>query len=515
MNNVIQLVLNISVLLYGMAFLLPFAKRINSLVYFALSWFVGWGVVSNIGIILVVCGIGITLFKIVLISFILLLSLMIVKSLLCGKFALYEDWQERSREGYMLKGFLFFAGMFACFIYFANYVCYTTDTLVGEGLSRVFHNFGTYASEKCKLFYVLLNQRLPLYISVQNIARLAGIERYSSFSGVTVLFLCSGICGFWKQQENRLNKSSKIWLCGVIGLLVSNCMVFTHIFVPLSNIITMGYFSLGILCLYSFIENKNIFYFVTASFLLGCTAIIRKEMLFFALLPFIVLVWQGYMPNLKERLFCLLIYILPAFLWYLWGISKIWTLDIVTGGFKTGLHGGYLIVLLLLPVTIGIFLFPRKLIRNKIVKSAVIMLIAVGFVVLAYYCKERVIHSISQLLSLMFCKKGRWGIFWSLAILGFLLYVTLLLFVKLRPRIFPVESFDKIKFNLENRYNFILFTILSFLVGRIILCALFTGPKDTDFWSSGNRILIHVYPAIVYFLGRIGYMLEKISNDSN
>lgn len=507
MNEINQLILNTLIPLYGMTVLVPFVKEANSCLLIGLSWFVGWGIIGVMGITLVVFGIGVTPFKVMMMSLFFLATLIIYGSRHMQGLRLIHCYKKRFNKSASKKLFIYI-GISAFIVYFMNFVYYTTDIIVSESLSRIFHDFGLYSNERRRLFYTLLNQRLPLYISIQSISRQVDVERYTSFSAVTTLFLCVGVVGFWRQQNGLFNKKSKFWLYAVIALLLSNNLIFTHVFTPLSNIITMGYYSMGVLCLCHYIKRKGTSFFILSCFLLGATPIIRKEMLFFALMPIVILGLYGLMPCLKIRLGGLLVYVLLAFSWYLWGISKVWSMKMVSTGFKTNSHGGYLIVLSLLPISIAFFLFPKNLWKSKIMKVTVTLLAAVSLLFLIFYHTEPMVRSLTRLFGLMLYKKGRWGVFWPIAIPAILAYMSSLFFIKKRS----VYQTIKTEFYFGCDINFLAIVSISFIVARIVLYAIFASIKDDSFWSSGNRILMHVYPIIVYFLGRCGYAMEELCN---
>ncbi len=505
MNDISQLMLNAFVVLYGMAVLIPFVKEANAYLLIGLSWFIGWGIIGGAGIAFAIFGIGMTPLKIMAASLFILAILITCSSRNMRRSELIDRYKERFDSRVLRKLFICL-GILAIFVYRLDYVYYTTDIIVSESLSRIFHNFGLYSDERLRLFNALLNKRLPLYISIQTVSRLMNIERYTSFSVVTVLFLCMGVTGFWKQQNRPFDKKSKLWLCAVIALLLSNNLIFTHVFTPLSNLLTMGYYSMGILCLCHYMKSKKASFYILSCFLLGATPIIRKEMLFFALIPIVIFGLYGCVPRLKIRLGGLFVYVLPAFSWYLWGISEIWTIKIVEAGFKTKSHGGYLIVLLLLPVSIALFLLSRKVWKSKIMRMAITLFVAIGLFFLIFYRTESMANSVTRLFELMVHKKGRWGVFWPIAIPVIMAYMLSLFVIKRRPTYQALEN----ESYFGSDINFLAIISISFIVARIVLYAIFTSPADSGFWASGNRILMHVYPIIVYFLGRCGYAMDEL-----
>ena len=68
MDICLQIILNSSVLLFGILCLFPFGSKINLFTLTGLSWFLGWGVIGLAGIGLVVLGVQASLIKITMVS---------------------------------------------------------------------------------------------------------------------------------------------------------------------------------------------------------------------------------------------------------------------------------------------------------------------------------------------------------------------------------------------------------------------------------------------------------------
>ena len=512
MNNINQLILTAFVLLYGMSVLTPFLKEINSFLIIGLSWFVGWAILGLIEITLIVFGIGVTPFKLLMLSLIFLAILNLYGSRHMEVPGLLHCYKERFNRNLSSK-LIMFIGITAFFVYCLNFVFITTDRLVSESLSRIFHDFGTFSDERHRLFDVLLNQRLPLDVSIQNISRLMNVERYTCFSVVTVLSLCAGFIGFWTQQNKPLNKSSKLWLYAVIALILTCNPIISHFFTPLSNIPAMCYYSMGILCLHYYIKKKGAVFFILACFLLGATSLIRKEMLLFAMIPYIVMLWQGIKIKGKHRLCGMLIYILVAFTWFIWGIYQVSGKEIIQNGFKAGAHGGYLITILLIPTTLIVFAVPGSFFKGRVIRLLATIIAMLAFLALVFHKSDQFIVSVKHLFMLMSTDNGRWGFAWAIIAFGLISYLFLSLHFMLRLQSLPSTLIIGINHN--SSLTFLWLTIISFILLRILLFTMFTFPHDTYFNSSGNRILMHIYPVILYFLGEFGYLLDNACYDEN
>lgn len=551
-----QILLNLSVLVFGSVLIFPFSSRINTSLYVALAWFCGWTTIVILEILLVIAGVYVTIPKIAGCSAFCVIMLWIA----ARNSSITERMVFRRRE---LQRFFwqFTILLLLCILviillaYFGTYIWYSPDSLMIDGLSRMFHKYGVYGDGKLLYsgqagveLYSLFGNILPFYVAIHNVAYLCGIEVFYSFMGTTTFFTCLALWGFWRGENDQFGFVSLIWLLLVLALFLSNKMVVLHSFYTLTNLTTMAYYTLGILSLYEYLNKKDYLWFMLACLFLGCTGILRIEMLIFSLLPFCFVGWKKCLPKLKITLLGFVLYFLFSYLWFCWGFLGLLGISeaITSGGWGTdGPLSAIAFGFVLSPI---IFFFPWQT-TNKRVRVAIYIILFISALFFVCYFNDKLMTSWNALYLLTAKGKGYWGSFWRLLFWGVCIYSLLRImpvllkilpfFAKAMPsqddmvsqgsaklshglgRLWrrlrlvnlprgasPAEIEISLKANI-NGMDFLAFVLVAFFITRIILYGITEGPMDDLWCNSGNRILLHIYPVSVYFLGRIGFICTR------
>lgn len=507
MDELAQIFLNTLVLVFGLIFIFPVSSKTNPPLYISLAWLIGWGIIVISEIVLIIAGAYVTLPKIAVISFSCLLVFWIVTRSTLKEELLFFKRRKLNRLCREFAILFLLSVLLICLLpYFGNYIFYSPDSLQVERLSRMFHKYGAYGKDNSCLFSVLFGIRVPFYVIIHNVGYLSGIKLFYSFTSATTFFTCLGLWGFWRRENHQSGFWSTIWLLLVLTLFLSNRLVVFHSFYLLTNLTTMAYYTFGILSLYEYLKKKESFWFILACFFLGCTGLVRKEMLLFSLLPFLFVSWKNYFPRLSVSFFGFALYSLFAYLWFSWGILGVLGIsEVIETDFKTATTGlgGALIVAFCFILSLIIFFFPWHIIKKRI-RIIVYLFLFISLVAFSYYFENNLTVSVKEFCLLAF-RKGCWGSFWYLLFLGIFIYVFL--------RIVPV-SFRNLLADIrvdsrdDNSMDLLTFIILAFLISRVILYAII-NPFASHYNASGNRILLHIYPVAVYFLGRVGFICSK------
>ena len=481
-----QILLNSTMLLLGIFLLLPFLSQMNPLLYVSLSWFTGWGISGAADMLMVIAGVSVTITKIALVAF----SILVIIYIFCRYQGKYF-----SRD---LKKYFVLAGLFCGLVFvfcllagFENYMHYSTDSITYEGLSRIFHNYGVFADGRSRVYYWLFNVRLPFYIAVHNIAYLSGINVFYSFLSGTTIMTSLMIAGFWSEHKRQPGFYTFLWLSICFCFFISNKLIIFHSFYSLSNLTNMAYYSAGILCLNLFRKKQEPFWFLIACFFLGITGIIRKEMLLFSLIPYLFLFRGLKKPDVRMLLAGFAVYVVLSYSWFFWGIFylKDWA-EMLGDALKTTSHGGVGIVGFCFITSIIAFFMPQKIINIRgisLLYFALSVTIIIAFIF--YFYGNALIQSARNLVTLMF--KGAWGTFWFSFVSFSGIIATVGLFFKLVKKQYNF-SFDW----------FLPCIIVVFFIFRILLYTVFTSPIDDGWNSSGNRILMHVMLICVFWMGQ-------------
>lgn len=508
MDIMLQIFLNTSIFVLGLLCVYPIRFKLNLPLYMSWAWFVGWAVVVISEMILVLFNNYVTLFKLGILSAAFLLSIWLIAYMFKDEKALNKNDGYRKYFGQLTSLFLFCAlviGFLASF----NYVVYTPDSFQYRGLAQMLHKYGYYDKhdQVWILFKWLFDTRLPFYVSVHNVAFLTGVDVFYSFMSTTTFFIIMGIYGFWKKESQSL--SSKLLFLIPLAVLVSNPVLMFHSFYSHNYLITMAYYTFGVISIFQYIKYRDTFWFVSGCLFLGCTGILRKEMLLISIFPFIYLKWKSKLPKSGILLVGFGLYFIFSYLWPLCGLWELQESAKYFGeSFSRGDRGGMMVWILCLTLSIITFFLPCKIKRDK--RSYIIIgcsfVLAFGF--LYYLFGQSLISAASKLYLLMFKGVGRWGSFWYIMILGFLTAFLLKGFsmILTKHHTEQIADFWIDKKQMEG-LEFLIYVIFSFFLVRLVLYTVFTAPKADTFLNSGNRILLCIYPVSVYFLGKLSVML--------
>ena len=504
-----QILLNVSVLVFGTILMLPFSSRMNTPLYISLSWFCGWATIVILEMFLVISGVYVTIPKIAGCAALCVIVIWIVaRNSIAEKMVFKRREPQQLNWRFAVLLLLLCVLVFILLAYFGQYSFYSADSLQIEGLSRTFHKYGVYGDGKsiydgqAEVLHPLFNIRLPFYVAIHNVAYLCGIEVFYSFMGATTFFTCLALWGFWRGENDQFGFSSLIWFLLVLALFLSNRMVILHSFYTHTSLITMAYYTLGILSLYEYLNKKDNLWFMLACFFLGCTGILRIEMLLFSLLPFCFVAWKKCLPKLKITLLGFVLYFLISYLWFSWGFLGLLGISEAIGfGWEVG---DLLLVAFCFVLSLIIFFFPWQM-TNKRVRVVIYTLLSISALFFIWYFNNKLMTSWNALYLLTAKGHGNWGSFWWLLFWGVCIYALL----RILPVLFKILP-GEIKINLKNDegMEFLAFVPIAFLITRLVLYSI-AEAKAAHFFSSGNRILLHIYPVAVYFLGRVGFICSK------
>lgn len=507
-----QILLNVSVLVFGSILMLPISSRMNTPLYISLAWFCGWATIVISEMLLVMAGVYVTIPMIAGCAALCVIVLWIVaKNSITKRMVFWRrETQQLNWRFAAVLLLLLCVLVFILLAYFGNYIFYSADSVQIEGISQTFHKYGVYGYGKsiydgqAEVLHPLFTIRLPFYVAILNVAYLCGIEVFYSFMGATTFFTCLALWGFWRGENDQLGFLSPIWFLLVLALFLSNRMVLLHSFYTHTNLTTMAYYTLGILSLYEYFKKKDNMWFMLACFLLGSTGILRIEMLLFSLLPFCFVAWKKCLPKLNITLLGFVLYFLISYLWFSWGFLGLLGISEAIGdGFESG---GLLSVAFCFLLSLIIFFFPWQ-ITNKRVRVAIYVILSISALFFIWYFNNKLITSWNALYLLTVKGAGNWGSFWWLLFWGVCIYALL--------RILPVlfkTSLGEITVHLKadkKGMEFLVFVPMAFLITRIVLYSMGEIPVTAHWYSGGNRILLHIYPVSVYFLGRVGFICSK------
>lgn len=509
-----QILLNLSVLVFGLVLIFPFSSRINTSLYVALAWFCGWATIVILEILLIIAGVYVTIPKIAGYS-----AFCVIVLWFAARNSITERMVFGRRE--LQRSFWQFAILLLLCVlvivllgYFGTYTWYTPDSCQIEALGRTFHKYGVYGDGK--LFYggqtgvgfsILFRRLMPFCVAINNVAYLCGIEVFYSFMGATTFFICLALWGFWRGENYQFGFVSLIWLLLVLALFLSNRMVVVHSFKAITtNLTTMAYYTLGILSLYEYLNKKDYLWFMLACLFLGCTGILRIEMLAFSLIPFCIVGWKKCLPKLKITFFGFVLYFLVSYVWFCWGFLGLIGISevIAFGGLMA--DGAISVVAFGFVLSPIIFFFPWRT-TNKRVRVAIYIILFLSVLFFICYFNNELMITWNALYLLTAKGVGRWGSFWWLLFFGVCIYA-LLRILPVLFKILPGEIKVPLRADITGM-DFLAFVIIAFFITRIVLYGITEGPMDKGWYHSGNRILLHIYPVGVYFLGRLGFICTR------
>ena len=509
-----QILLNLSVLVFGSVLIFPFSSRMNTSLYVALAWFCGWATIVIVEISLIIAGVYVTMPKIAGYS-----AFCVIMLWIAARNSIMERMVFRRRE---LRRFFwqFAILLLLCVLvivlldYFGTYIWYSGDSVHIDGLSRTFHKYGVYGDAKQYSInqisvglHSLFVDRMPFYVAIHSVAYLCGIEVFYSFMGATTFFTCLALWGFWKGENDQFGFVSLIWLLLVLALFLSNRMVVLHSFYTLTNLTTMAYYTLGILSLYEYLNKKDYLWFMLACLFLSCTGILRIEMLGFSLLPFCFVGWKKCLPKFEILLLGFGLYFLVSYSWFCWGfLGLLGISEAIALGFW-GWYRSFLVVAVGFLLSLIIFFFPWQT-TNKRVRIAIYMLLFISALFFICYFNNKLMTSWNFIYLLTAKGGGNWGSFWRLLFLGVCIYALL----RILPVLFKILP-GEIKVPLmtdKKGLDFLAFVATAFFITIIVLCCKSGFDAAGAAWYCGaNRMLLHICPVSVYFLGRIGFICTR------
>jgi|GEM_PF-4725002 len=481
-----QIILNAVVWVVGASCLQPLWDKQNSCIFTGMAWFTGWGIAVAVEVLLVVCGVYVSLVNILLAS-------------LCFCFVVWlngKNWKDIGKVGEGVWGKVVVGGcscllLFVALALWGNYLHYSPDSLINEAVSRMFHKCGAFPDSTAKVHYVLFNVRLPFYISVNNIAYLAGINFFYSFLSASTVFITVFVVGIWLEEygEDRNSRHLKYSVVALVTLLLSSKIIQFHTFYYLSNLTSMTYFTVGLFSLYRYLRREERYLLLYACFFLGLTGIIRKEMLVFSLIPvwYVLFVCKGNIGFLY-KIYAFIAYSFCSYTWYFWGMSLANTgfVELLNSGIKTSSHGGILVSCMSFVLAGIVFLLPWQKIKCK--RGFVYILYVLVIALTIVFKLDDFSTAFSNLVLLMFTENGMWGFVWYLLLMASIFWGIL--------RVLDLSCDDQT----HSRMSFLPFVLGTFLIVRVVLYVYFDGPQDVSWNDSGNRILLHILPVAVYFI---------------
>jgi len=510
MEILTQILLNVSVLAFGGMLLFPFSSRMNTPLYIALAWFCGWATVVILEMLLVIAGVYATIPMIAGCGALCVIVLWIVARNSIAEKMVFKRREPRQLYCQFAILLLLCVLVFILLAYFGQYSFYSADSLQIEGLSRTFHKYGVYGDGKSiydgqlDVLHPLFTVRLPFYIAIHNIAYLCGIKVFYSFMAATTFFTCLALWGFWSGKNDQFGFVSLIWFLLVLALFLSNRMLLLHSFYIHTSLTAMAYYTLGILSLYEYLNKKDYLWFMLACLFLGCTGILRIEMLLFSLLPFCYVGWKKCLPKFKITLLGFVLYFLVSYLWFCWGFLGLFGISEAIALVGWGEDSFLWFVALGCVLSPFIFFFPWQM-TNKRVRVAIYTLLFISALFFICYFNNKLMNSWNVFYLLTAKGAGNWGSFWRLLFWGVCIYA----FLRILPVLLKIPL-GEIKINLKadiKGMDFLAYVLIAFLITRIVMCSISEGPPD--WYHSGNRILLHIYPVCVYFLGRIGFICTR------
>jgi hypothetical protein len=279
-----------------------------------------------------------------------------------------------------------------------------------------------------------------------------------------------------------------------ILLLSTNKFYLYHSFYFHSNFLTMIYFSLGVMGICLYIKEKKNTILFSSVFALALSCLIRKEMLFFSLLPLIYLNYKNLLTEDKiTKLKLLFIYFIIGHLYHFKALIIYFfhNYEILA---TTKSHGGNIFIIpSIITLLIIVMAKPFDLLKNRYIRIFIILTI----LIMCIFNFSNIFETFTALNSLLF-KSGGWGITWMVVFLSIFLIIIFRLFGKK----YSILDFTNNKKD-KQIIDYLLFIIFTFFASRIFLYAFYTSIKDTNFFDSGNRVLSLILPVslilLIYF----------------
>ena len=183
---------------------------------------------------------------------------------------------------------LFLFSIIATFFVFWGKSSPGSDSTQFEGIGRFLGNGGTLKDQPPYLAF-LLNGRLLVVGAMHCLNRIYGGYSLYALNPTILIWSLGFFTLLFRDLMGDLPRERKFILIGLFFLAMFLCKnFFTQIFLIHSNAFAMIYFSLAIICLYSFSKSVNESWLTLGSFLMGTATLIRVDMLIFSLLYFVL-----------------------------------------------------------------------------------------------------------------------------------------------------------------------------------------------------------------------------------
>ena len=475
MNELNQVLFLTGIYISGFLYLLPFGNIIDKKLVSLISFFVGlivWveAVVINLAIS--------NNLRLEILLIIVIFGFFII-NVIVRLLGIHIPWWRTIKKIHGLF-LLFFIGITIICSFFLNYIHFSVDSQVYEGMARLLTNYGVVGPEHPYIFEWQVHARLIFIPGIHAVSHLFNIEVfYALYPVSSIMFIATF---FWFINNNlknmKINHLIRISMgVGGVLLLCTSILFIAHSFFLHTNLMTSIYFSLGTIFFYKYISQKGKFWLVLSIIFFAATIQIRKEMAIFSLPPILYILQND---SELERTYVLGLYGLFMF-FYNWIF-----LMISMHGFQLGeARGGFMIYLICFALMTMMF-FSSLSIRWRIfIKKHLFSLIistVVGVIFLFLTFSEKLIPAFISLLKFLYIPRfGAWGGFWFGFSIVVILYITNL----------------SIK---TEKLGFLLFSIFYFFVLRLVLYGFFSGIKDNYWSTSGNRIILHIFPTAIFFM---------------
>lgn len=490
-----QVFFSFLVLFIGNLYMLTFS--LNTVLKVSLSWFVGCAVIVASYIISLFLSIEINFFNIILIAFLGSTIFNIIFFINLNKFSINKIKQVIICI--LISFIIVFIINFFSFIMSSS-----PDSFQYFIFSHSFHDLATQDFKKVAHLDWWFQTRLIFLVAIHNLAKLFGLNLFNLFFPITSIFfiisffiLILELLDFSNLQNN--NKKINIVLSLLaITLILTNYLFLYHSVYYHTNFLTMTYFTLGSLGICLHIKKKNLSILIASVLALSLTCLIRKEMILFSLIPLIFLNYKELLINYATKLKVFIVFLFG----YSYGVWHIIWANSQINILKFNSHGSDLLYFFsIILLAILTFTKPFKLLGDHNKKKLMILGIFLITLIIFLWKPDETTRTIIRLVKLMFTQKGHWVATW------YLVFVALIVS---NLDIMCSKRYKFLYFNLNKEINlnmqFLCFVMTMFLFFRIILYVIFNSPADHNFNSSGNRVLLHIYPiglALVFYLTKI------------
>lgn len=457
-----------------------FCIGLSSKYAFSMSFQLGIGLSVFTGILLLFCNFELPLYYSMIINLFLIVCIFYrcKEHNRLSKGVLKSDLLLKS---FLLAGFII---LFSAIFVKYNLAMYTSDSFGYEGFGRVISISRQFiASDE---FVNSSMRKEPMLALVHAISFSLGIVHLNSFYPLCAIFVILGTVIFSVSTLRRTltKKTSLILLICSVCCLICTKNFILHSFFVLPNMIATLFLSSGLFCFYRYtISDRKVqlerIEIVPEHSLLVCSIVmfgfgtmVRPEFRFYVLIPFFFIARES-----KTAATILpLIYVPLA---YVWPLVRFFH----NNGENIGAYASLSIDIFSLFSFLFILFGACRSVRFKdnFIYLSIYLSIVMVIIVTYFSFTANFGICIQNLYSLMF-KTGNWGIFWYIII----------------PLICLSVFFDN---NTKSR-NIFLILFGGFLCLRIVIYTVFrsSGVVDWQYMGSGNRILLHIIPFLVFYI---------------